>query len=194
MKKLLALALAILLTLGLAACSGGNGGNPTQAPTTTEPGTTQEATTATVPVVTDPSFDYMGLFERLEGYWNAEVEEAGYTLRVFVRFHYNVYNGRKPSIYRGVWDSEGSDTGTLTGGRSTGENTAELAFLFPAVTEEGELATHPEVTAVVSVDFSGLDDGEIAIKINNYLGNGIWYTYTYDASATQAAQEYENTL
>jgi len=194
MKKLLALILAIALALGLAACFGGNG-DKTEAPTTAEAATTTEVTT--IPVVTDPNFDCLGLFQRLEGYWNTEIEEEGYILRTFVRFHYDVYNDGKPSIYFGVWDSEVSDTGTLIGGQNTGENTAELAFWFPAITGEGLLPMHPELTAVVSLDLSGLDSGgEIGMKINNYAsyGDGTWRTYVYDGLATQAAKEYEDTL
>jgi len=194
MKRFITFMLAGLLLLVCTTCSDGNESIATQTPTTTE---ATIAMPETMPVVTDPSYDYAGLFQRLEGYWNTEIEDDGYTLRWFVRFHYNAYNDAKPSLYCGAWDSECSDIGELIGGQSTGESTAELAFLFPAITEEGELPMHPELTAVVSVDFGGLDNGgEIAIKINNYsvIGNGTWHTYTYDDAATQAAKEYEATL
>ena len=192
MRKLLFLALTAALLLGLGACGSGED-NPMTVPDTTNVQTTiatPEATIQVVEAIIDPDFDAEALFQRLEGYWNTEIEEEGYTLRWFVRFHYNEYNDAKPSLYCGAWESEGSDTGELVGGRSTGENTAELAFLFPAITGDGELPMHPELTAVVSLDFSALDcDGEIAIKINNYsvLGNGAWHTYTYGGKTMQEA-------
>lgn len=190
MKKLSALLITAALLLGLTACFGG-GDKPTNAPDTTPAQTTTaetETTTQVVEAVIDPDFEAKNLFNRLEGYWNTAVKEEGYTLRWFIHFH---YNDGKPSIYRGVWEAEGSDTGELIGGRSTGENTAELAFLVPAITEEGELYMHPELTVVVSLDLSGFDsDGKIGMKINNYAvlgGNGAWHTYTYGGKTMQEA-------
>gem|GEM_PF-5125063 len=148
-------------------------------------------TTQVVEAVIDPDFDAQALFKRLDGYWNTETEKEGYTLRWFICFHNNVHNNGKPSIYRGIWEAEGSDTGELIGGRSTGEYTAELAFLFPVLTEEGELPAHPELTAVVSIDFGGIDSGgEIIMKLNNYsaLGNGAWHTYTYGGKTMAEAE------
>ena len=161
----------------------------TNAPVTTDmPEPTQATidalniTTQVVEAVIDPKFNAEALFKRLEGYWNTEIEEERYTLRSFIRFHYNEHNDDKPSLYRGIWEAEGSDTGELIGGRSTGENIAELVFLFPTLSEDGELPGHPELTAVVSIDFGGIDSGgEITMKLNNYsaLGNGAWHTYTF---------------
>jgi len=179
MKKLFALVMAVALALGFAACGGGS-----ESETTGAPAEASTAVTTTVPVVTDPNFGYNGLFKRLEGYWNTEALVGGGHFLSFVSF---IVREGKPGLYTGVYEGEGSDFGALIGGRGTGENTAELAFLFPAITEEGELPTHPELTAVVSLDFSGLDS-EIDIKINNY-GDGVWRAYTYGGADFQEAQQ-----
>ena len=190
MKRFFALMLAGLLLLGLGACidSGGNKPTTTPAPTTTD---TPEPTAQIVEAVIDPEFNAEALFKSLEGYWNTEIEEEGYTLRSFIRFHYNEHNDDKPSLYRGIWEAEGSDTGELIGGRSTGENIAELVFLFPTLSKDGELPGHPELTTVATVDFSNLDSGgEITMKVNNYsvLGNGAWHTYTFGGKTMAEAE------
>jgi len=160
MKKLLALALALALTLTLAACFGG-GDEPTR--------TTTEANTTTIPAVTDPNFDYLGLFERLEGVWNISSGESGWFLR------FDAHQG----LYSGVWDSEGSGFGALTGGVSTGEKTAALTFLFPA--SEGEL-TRPETAVTMELDFTDLDgDKTIKVKLDKKIfgGNVEWNAFEY---------------
>jgi len=184
MKKLLALSLAMLLALSLAACAGGN----EETTTTMEPTTiATTALTTIAPAETEPAFDYMELFNRLEGYWNTEVVEGTGS---FIGF---IYRNSKPWIEFGFFDSEGNSA-QLTGGRSTDENTAELTVLF---SEEvwGE-DTVPEISVTILLDFSGLEnDRKININIespNAGIYDGIWRAYTFvGATFKEAGQAFE---
>jgi len=115
------------------------------------------------------SFNANVLMGRLEGLWNVSDGESGWFLR------FDAYQG----FNSGVWDSEGSGFGALTGGISTGENTAALTFVFPAW--EGELA-RPETTVTMEIDFTDLDSGgTIEVKFDKTLfgGNEEWNTFVY---------------
>ena len=191
MKKLLALAMAMVLALGLAACFGGNEGETTETTTTTEPTTAMPDTTpvttaaaATTPV-THPSFDYMDLFHRLEGCWNTGYwkTESGEGYRRFVGFVYNEFNDGKPSLYFGTYDGEGA-VYELMGGQSTGESTAELVIRYPEEIYGTEVI--PERVWTVLVDFTDFDDGTISLIIER--PGGEWETYTYGGTDFGIAQ------
>jgi len=131
---------------------------------------------ATTPAVIDPDFDYLALFRRLEGYWNTVFEDDGTRIYGFTSF---IYRDGKPGLYCGVWDGEGSDFGELIGGRNTGENTAELVFWFAEITGDGLWSPRPERTEALSLDFGGLDEGKIEIRLP---WNTVWTTHTYSAA------------
>ncbi|MCL2494567.1 MAG: phosphate ABC transporter substrate-binding protein [Oscillospiraceae bacterium] len=145
----------------------------------TGPSTTPEPTT--VPFITDPNFDYIGLFKRLEGVWNV--------IRPYADNEYNYffYRNGEPNLFVGYYESEGSDFGTLIGGRSKGENTAQLIFMIPAVSEEPERP--PGWIEIVSVDFNSLDsDNEIGIQFENYPREGEnWRTFAYAGATFEEA-------
>jgi len=167
-RRFFALVLAGVLLLACTACSGGNEdktAQPTDA-TTTVPDSTRE------PAPTDPSFDVTALFERLEGYWNAADKELGWFLQ------FSVQDG-KHSLCSGVWGSETSGNGEMTGWQRTGEYEATMTFLFLA--SEGELA-RPETIVNLQLDYIGLESGgPIKMKLDKTVfgGNLEWNTFVY---------------
>jgi len=134
-------------------------------------------TNATTPPVTDPNFDAVALFKRLEGYWNDHYEYPGFT-----QF---MYRDGKPSLYGGVWDGEANAVGTMTGGKSVGEGIAALTFWYPAIDEWP--GPWPERTETMWIDFTGLDNGTIRIKRETYWGTKDWHDYTFGGKTKQEA-------
>jgi len=119
-----------------------------------------------------PDVDIVALFKRLEGYWNATSAQRGWYLRF-------AYQNGKPSLYSGVWDSEGSGFGVLTSGQSTGENKATLIFVFPA--SSGQLV-RSETTVTLQIDLASLESsGPIKMKLDRVIfgGNAEWNTFEY---------------
>jgi len=142
-----------------------------------------EATSASA--VTDPDFDCMDLFQRLEGYWNTPYGALeGVNGYGFINFR---YEDGKPCLYTGVYESEGTSFGDLVGGSSIGENMAALNFWSPAA-EDGLWAGRPEMTETVSLDMAGLKDGSIRIKRESPIWSIDWITYAYGGETFAEAE------
>ena len=180
MKKLLSLSLAILLALSLAACAGGD-----EETTTTEPVTITEPATTTLLTETNPAFDYMELFNRLEGCWNNSGRDMGDWLMFgFVGF---VYYNNRPCVIFGLYEGESTGYIEVTDGYSTGENKAALTIFFPAQPEDA-MYPGPERTETVHIDMTGLEDsGKIDVKRETSFG-GDWITYTYGGKTIDEAR------
>jgi hypothetical protein len=98
-----------------------------------------------------------------------------------------VWNEGLPCVTYGLWESEGSGFGELTGARASGEYEASLSFGFPALEADVLHDAIPETTVSILIDMSGLDrDGKINIKIENH-GGGEWHTYAYGGASSDEA-------
>ena len=167
MKRVISTLLACLLLCGLTAC-----GTTTEQPTETQAITEPGEPVYTVEVAIDPDFDAEALFRRLEGAWNTPHPDYGFERRfTFVKF---MYQDGKPCLCYGDYDNANSGIGKLIGGQRTGENKAELSFLFPANTEEGYA---PTVT--VRIDFTDLGGGKLSMQLVCHYDTGEWEDYTY---------------
>lgn len=181
MKKLFALLMAAAMPLGLGACFGSGGDNPTTTPaqtTTIEP----EFTTQVVEAIIDPDFDAEALFNRLEGYWNTWPEDHK---PCFVGF---IYHESKPSLYIGVYDGEHSGIGTLIGGKANAnEAIATLYFQYPAFDDvDGPV---PERTTELQIDLLDIDKEELRVQHTTIWRTYEWEGYIYGGKTMQEASE-----
>jgi len=190
MRRIASALLACLLLFGLAACGAvAEQLTETQAITesteaefTTQPTEPEITTQPTEPEIAtqiiaaiDPDFDAEALFKRLEGVWNDDYEILG-----FVSF---IYEDGKPNLCFGPYDNKSSGIGKLVGGQSTGEDKAELSFLFPGNAEGVEAYMRDDVTVTVRIDFTGLDGEKIDMQLVTYFEIGEWETYAYGGKA-----------
>ena len=168
MKKRLILTLALVLALGLAACSGVTGNTP--------PNTTRE------PASVDPDFDAAALFERLVGYWNTP-DMNGMGDPGLVGF---VYEDDRPCVIFGVYDGESTGYVEVIGSQSAGEGQAALTIFFPAQPEDA-MYPGPEFTETVRLDLTGLRGGMIRARRESPARSGDWRTYTYAGKTFEEA-------
>lgn len=181
MKKAFALALVLVLALGLAACGSETTVVPTsEAAAATTSTAAEETTDALIPyeVVTEPNFDTAALFERLKGYWT----------RRYAAFHYGfvgfVYEDGKPCMDSGVFDGEHSGKLQVTGGQNLSENIVALAVFHPAQGED-DMYPGPARTEMYYYDLTDIESGIIKIS----FWEGRWDTYTYGGTTKKKAGE-----
>jgi len=119
-----------------------------------------EFTTQVVEAVTDPDFDAVALFKRLEGVWNDNNEIPG-----FMSF---ICKDGKPSLYCGVYDGDTPGVAALTGGREIEGGIAVLYFLYPAFDDvDGPI---PERTDELQIDLTNLDNRKLQVQRTTIWG------------------------
>ena len=108
----------------------------------------------------------------LEGFWITDGDP-------FVGFLFDE-NGNHEIMY-GLFFTEFGARGRIIGGHATGDYTAELTVLFPAVPANEVNSGRPESTETIFIDIAGLyAAGSTTIKVKtDKLDNGQWNTYQY---------------